>query len=279
MPVPLLAALAICCLASNSPLARAGVTDGTDPMAFAAIRVAAGAAMLLIITRGRAPLRGTRRWGAALALMVYLVGFSLAYRGLDAGLGALILFATVQLGLLGAGLARGEGMTPRRAAGSVVALGGLAWLLWPGGDVVAPAVDSALMIVAGLAWAAYSFAGKYESAPIPATAGNFVFGTVAFAALAPVWWGAPVTPLGAVCAMVSGAVTSGLGYAMLYRVLPRLTLSVSGVMQLAVPVVATIMGAAVLGEMLTPRAFAAGALTLGGVALATLQPTRRSKGS
>ena len=44
MQLALLTALALCFLAANSLLTRAGVLDGTDPLAFAAIRVAAGAA-------------------------------------------------------------------------------------------------------------------------------------------------------------------------------------------------------------------------------------------
>ena len=279
MPPSLVAPAAILCLAANSPLTRAGVAGGTDPMAFAAIRVAAGALVLAILVRGRVPLRGARRWGTALALVGYLLGFSLAYRGLDAGLGALILFATVQLGLMAAGLARGEAMTARRGAGIAVALGGLAWLLWPGGGTQAPPVDVALMIGAGLAWAAYSFAGKYEDTPIPGTAGNFLAAAAIFAVLAPVWWGAAVTPSGAALAAVSGGVTSGLGYAILYRLLPRLSLTASGVVQLTVPVVATVMGVALLGEVLTSRMAAAGVLTLAGVALAVLQPTKRSSAS
>lgn len=277
--MPFLAPLAILCLAANSPLTRAGVADGTDPMAFAAIRVAAGATMLLILTRGHAPLRGRRRWGAALALVLYLVGFSLAYRTLDAGLGALILFATVQLALMGAGAARGERPTPRRLGGAAVALCGLAWLLWPGGAAVAPAFDVALMLTAGLGWAVYSFLGKYEATPIPATAGNFVLGGILFLALAPVWWAAAVTPLGAGLAVVSGAVTSGLGYAMLYRVLPSMTLTTAGLMQLCVPVAAAALGVVALGETLSASAVAASALVLAGVAAATVQPTIRSKGS
>ncbi|MGB3554027.1 MAG: EamA family transporter, partial [Jannaschia sp.] len=114
MRLTALAALAMCFLATNSLLTRAGVLDGTDPLAFAAIRVGAGALVLsLLAARRGITLRGGRRWGAALALAVYLVGFSLAYRSLDAGLGALILFATVQIGLFAIGLARGEGTGPR----------------------------------------------------------------------------------------------------------------------------------------------------------------------
>ena len=274
-----LAALAMVLMAANSVLTRAGVLAGTDPLAFAAIRVAAGAAMLAVLVRGRVPWRGRARWGAAAALVIYLLGFSLAYRTLGAGLGALILFATVQLALLAAGLLRGEGTSPRRLAGMALALAGLAWLLLPGGGAAFAPGDAALMIAAGLGWAAYSYAGKFEPRPLLGNAGNFLIATAIFAALLPVWWGAAITWHGALFALASGAVASGVGYAILYRVLPGLGLAAAGVAQLSVPVIAMAMGAVLLGEAPGLRALLAAGLTLAGIALATLQPTMRSRAS
>ncbi|UWQ21323.1 DMT family transporter [Jannaschia sp. W003] len=274
-----LAALAMTFMAGNSLLTRAGVLAGTDPVAFAAIRVAAGAATLAVLARGRVPLGGAKRWGAALALAVYLLGFSLAYRSLDAGLGALILFATVQLALLAAGLARAEAVSPRRLAGMALALGGLGWLLWPSAAPRFAAPDAALMVLAGLGWAAYSVAGKFEPRPLLGNAGNFAAAAALFALLAPLWWGAAVTPTGLALALVSGAVTSGVGYAVLYRVLPGLGLAAAGVAQLSVPVIAMVLGALLLAEVPSARSLLAGALVLAGIALATGQGTIRSRGS
>ena len=267
-----LAALAMCFLAANSLLTRAGVLDGTDPLAFAAIRVGAGAVVLsLLALRRGITVTGGRRWGAALALAVYLLGFSLAYRSLDAGLGALILFATVQLGLFGIGLARGEGTSPRQVGGMALALGGLGWLLWPGGPVHTDAVDAALMVVAGLAWAFYSLAGRFEPRPLAGSAGNFLLAAGMFALAAPLWIAAPVTPFGALMAVASGGIASGIGYAMLFRVLPAMGSATAGIAQLAVPVIALLAGAAILGEVPSVRAMAAAALVLSGIALATLR--------
>ena len=273
MRLALLTALALCFLAANSLLTRAGVLDGTDPLAFAAIRVAAGASTLALLAARRGiPLTGARRWGAATALVIYLLGFSLAYRSLDAGLGALILFATVQLGLFALSLARGERSGPLRLVGMALALGGLVWLLLPGGGLRADPLDAALMVAAGLGWAAYSFAGKFEPRPLAGTAGNFLIGTAMLAAAFPLWWGAPVTPFGALMAVASGAVASGLGYAMLFRVLPRMGVATAGVVQLAVPVIAMAAGAALLAEIPSLRALVAGALVLAGIGLATARP-------
>ena len=278
MPLVLLTALALCFLAANSLLTRAGVLDGTDPMAFAAIRVTAGMAVLALLSAGRGvTVTGARRWGAAAALIVYLLGFSLAYRTLDAGLGALILFATVQMGLFALSLLRGERSGPVRLAGMALSLGGLVWLLLPGGGVRADPLDAALMIVAGLGWAAYSFAGKFEPRPLAGSAGNFAVATALFALLVPLWWGTTVTAFGMVMAVLSGAIASGIGYALLFRVLPRMGVATAGVAQLAVPVIATVAGAALLGEVPDARALAAGGLVLAGIAVATLRRPSRSR--
>ena len=276
LPLPVLTAAALCLLAANSLLTRAGVVDGTDPLAFAAIRVAAGALTLGALSRGRGvTLRGPARLGAAAALTAYLVGFSLAYRTLDAGLGALLLFGTVQVALLALSLATGERSGPVRLLGMAAALGGLAWLLLPGGGPSANPADAALMIGAGLAWAAYTAIGRAEPRPLAGTAGNFVVASAMMALLAPLLWlaggGMPaVTTAGAAWAVLSGAVASGLGYALLTRVLPAMAVATAGLVQLAVPVLAMAGGAALLGEAPTTRALAAGVLVLAGIALATL---------
>ena len=280
MPLVLLTALALCFLAANSLLTRAGVVDGTDPLAFAAIRVAAGAVVLAALAARRGiTVTGRRRWGAAIALVVYLLGFSLAYRTLDAGLGALILFATVQIGLFALSLARGERSGPVRLAGMGLALAGLVWLLLPGGAVRTDPMDAGLMIVAGLAWAAYSFAGKFEPRPLAGTAGNFLIATALFAFAAPMWWGAAVTPFGAAMAALSGGIASGIGYAMLFRVLPQMGVATAGVAQLIVPVIATLAGAVLLGEVPGARALAAGGLVLAGIGLATIRAGANSTAS
>lgn len=276
MPLPLLAAIAFCFLAANSLLTRAGVLDGTDPLAFAAIRVGAGAVVLAALAARRGiTLGGVRRGGAALALAVYLLGFSLAYRSLDAGLGALILFACVQLGLFAIGLARGEGTGARALTGMALALAGLAWLLWPEEGASADPVDAGLMALAGLAWAGYSLAGRFEPRPLAGSAGNFLLAAGMFALAAPLWLGAPVTAFGALMAVLSGAVASGLGYAMLFRVLPAMGSATAGVAQLSVPVIAMIAGAALLGELPTLQTVGAAALVLAGIAVATLPLGRR----
>ena len=84
----------------------------------------------------------------------------------------------------------------------------------------------------------------------------------------------PATWPGLALAAVSGAITSGLGYAVWYRVLPQLGAFRAATGQLAVPVLAALAGAALLGEPLTFRLIASEALVLGGIALALVAGKR-----
>ena len=136
------------------------------------------------------------------------------------------------------------------------------------------------MVAAGLGWAAYSFAGKYEPRPLAGSAGNFLLATAIVALAFPLWWGAPVTTFGALLALLSGGIASGIGYALLFRVLPRMDVATAGVAQLAVPVIAMAAGAVLLAEIPSARAIAAAALVLAGIALSTRPySVSRSSGS
>ncbi len=70
---------------------------------------------------------------------------------------------------------------------------------------------------------------------------------------------------GVALAVSSGALTSGLGYALWYSVLARMTGSTAAVVQLAVPVLAIVAGAVVLGESAPPILILAAALVVGGI--------------
>lgn len=277
MRVFLLTCLTMVFFASNSLLTRAGVADGMDPLAFAALRVGAGAAFLGVIAlwqRGRVPLRGGARALSVLALSVYLFGFSLSYLTLDAGLGALVLFATVQLCLFGAAVYFKDTITGRRWVGMGMALGGLGLLLLPGGDTVVDMAGVGWMALGGVGWALYTYMGKSSEWALGNSAGNFLLSTGVLLLAAPLWWGADVTPLGLACAVVSGAIASGLGYALWFVVLPQIATTTAGVAQLCVPVLAVVGGAVLLSEAITFRIVIACAVVLGGIALATIPPRK-----
>ena len=269
-----LAALAIAAFAGNSLLARAALGEGAiGPGAFSAIRLAAGALILLPLI-GRQPRADD--WPGALALAGYVAGFSLAYRSIDAGTGALILFAAVQAAILLAGLAGGERLRITGWAGLGVAMTGLLILLAPGGAAL-DLMATAMMTLAGIAWGAYTLIGRAQGDATARTARSFL---LAAPLMVPLLWldigpgAAPLIPTrgGIALAALSGAVTSGLGYVVWYKVIPRLGLASVASVQLATPVVAALGGAVLLSEPLTWRLVLGGGLVLGGIVLTLLKP-------
>ncbi|NNJ68156.1 MAG: DMT family transporter [Boseongicola sp.] len=265
--------------ASNSILNRWGLLDGeTGPAAFQALRVLAGALCLgvLLYFRGNMPklLTGRRLVGTG-SLMAYMLGFSFAYVALDAGVGALILFGGVQVTMFAGALLKGERPPALRWVGAAVAFGGLIWLLWPGA-VGAPPLGAALMMgIAAVAWGVYSLAGRGATDPMAETGANFIC-SIPLAVLAWLIVQDGMSASGAILAIVCGAVTSGLGYALWYTVLPKLDAAVAALTQLTVPVIAVVGGVIVLGEVASGRLILASAVVLGGVALGVLGGQRKS---
>ncbi|AHM04327.1 protein of unknown function DUF6, transmembrane [Roseibacterium elongatum DSM 19469] len=269
-----LVSLAMLAFAANSILNRAAVGGGEiDALSFAILRAVSGAIMLsalVLARRRRVPVLRPQRVVGAGALTLYLLGFSVAYVQIDAGLGALILFGAVQVTMFAGGVVGGDRPPARRWIGAAVALVGLGWLIWPAGAISVPPMAAAAMLAAGVGWGVYSLAGRGATDPLAETAANFAW--AAPLCLLPVLLlpaspeASPPTSYGVALAVVSGAITSGLGYALWYAVLPRMAPSVSGLVQLSVPVIAAAAGVALLGEGLSLRMLGAGALTLGGIA-------------
>jgi drug/metabolite transporter (DMT)-like permease len=273
----LFTALAMIAFAANSVLARlAFATAGAEPMSYTGIRLAAGAVTLALILLARdlgILVRGS--WGGAASLFGYAIFFSIAYILLGAGTGALILFASVQIGILGWAIHRGDRPSVLEWLGLAIAFAGLVYLVSPG--LVAPSpVGAGLMLVAGLCWAAYTLIGRGSSSPLTDTAGNFIraapvaAGLIVVGALTHV-----ITPGAIIYAIASGAIASGVGYAIWYAVLPELTRTRSAIVQLTVPAIAAAGGVAFIGEPLTLRLAVASLAILGGVAFALLVANRR----
>jgi drug/metabolite transporter (DMT)-like permease len=285
MRLALLTALAMIAFAANSVLNRMAVGSGAmDVMSFALIRLLAGAGMLglLLILRHR---RGGALWAGwpgratgVIGLLAYLIGFSAAYLALDAGMGALILFASVQVTMFAGALAGGEAVPPRRWLGAGLALSGLAVLLAPGAGGVPSLAAAAAMVCAGVGWGFYSLAGRATRDALGATAWNFLLSVPVALALFALWPAeALVTARGLWLAILSGAVTSGLGYALWYALVPALGAARAGVAQLTVPLIAAAGGLALMGEAVSLRFALAAALVLGGVGLASVQSGLRRR--
>jgi drug/metabolite transporter (DMT)-like permease len=277
MKLFLLTSLTMVAFAANSVLNRFALADGAiDPASFAALRVTSGALVLwgLVVLRQRKwALWSSKRPAGALALSTYMVGFSFAYISLGAAVGALILFGGVQVVMFAGALLSRERLGALQALGAVIAFGGLVWLLWPSGGTAPDLLGAGLMIAAAIGWGVYSLLGRRSTDPTGDTAANFIFAVplallTLFATLPPI-----ITPTGISLAITSGVVMSGLGYALWYSVLPRLTSATAAIAQLSVPVIAALGGITVLGEAVSLRFLIASALVLGGIAI-SLVPRR-----
>lgn len=265
-----LTALALLAFAGNSLLCRQALGAGLmDPAGFTAARLASGALVLWMIVRFRGNRGiGEGRWASALALFTYAAAFSLAYLGLTAGTGALLLFGSVQATMLGWGLVTGERPRPAEWLGLLAALGGLFVLVRPG-LAAPPAGGAALMALAGIAWGVYSLRGRGTRDPLGATAGNFLLTVPMAGALLLVGRGQlHATAEGVLLATASGALASGGGYVAWYAALPALTATRAALVQLLVPILAAAGGVMLLAESVPLRLPVAAALVLGGVALA-----------
>lgn len=274
MRLILLVTLTMIAFAANSVLNRLAVAEfGMDALGFAVLRVGARAVTLLTLVwlRDKALLhiRPCAHWRGALALATYMIGFSYAYQTLEAGLGALILFGVLQLLLFGWAVASGQAVRGMQWVGMSVALAGLTFLLWPSETVAIPVGGTMAMLIAAAGWVAYTVLGRGAADALAGSAQNFalclplVLFPFAFdPSLGGGWAG-----LG--CAILSGAVTSGLGYALWYRVLPQLVVTQASLAQLSVPVFAVLGGAVILLEPITARMIFAACVILGGIALAS----------
>lgn len=277
MKTVMLTAVAMVAFAANSVLARlAFATADAEPLSYTGIRLAAGALTLaLLLAVRRRSLRPAGSWSGAAALFGYAILFSIAYVLLGAGTGALILFASVQIGILGWAIYKGDRPGAVEWLGFVIAVAGLVYLVSPG--VVAPhPLGALLMVVAGLSWAAYTLIGRGSTSPLADTAGNFIRSApIAIIMIAAGLAMHGVSPTAGLYAVASGALASGLGYAVWYAVLPSLSRTRAAIVQLTVPAIAAAGGVLFIGEALSPRLVVATIAIVGGVALALVTAGRR----
>ena len=265
-----LVALTMTAFAFNSILNRLALSPGdTGPASYAAVRLFSGAVLLALLVTLRTqawPKITSHSFWSAGTLTLYAIAFSYAYITLPTGAGALILFGGVQVIAFSITLMRGQKIGLFSWLGASLAFGGLCYLLWPDQASDIDPFGSALMVLSALGWTLYTMAGARSSDPLGAT-------TLAFVLAAPVgiiaWFILPdtISTRGVLLAMLSGAVTSGMGYALWYKVLPSLSMPTAAVAQLTVPVIAALGAALLLGELLSLRFVLATGLVLCGVGL------------
>lgn len=261
--------LAMIAFAGNSLLCRAALkATQIDAATFTTVRIASGAVILWLIVRMRPGVAaGSGTWASAFWLFAYAAGFSFAYITLTAATGALLLFGAVQATMMGYALWKGERWKPIQVAGLAAAFAGLAGLLLPGASAPSP-FGAALMIFAGISWGIYSLRGRGAGDATRVTAGNFAR-AVPFAIVVSLAMlgGLSIDWMGVGYAIASGAIASGIGYAIWYTALPHLRAGTAATVQLSVPVIAAVGGVPLLGEPITIRLLACSAAILGGIAV------------
>jgi drug/metabolite transporter (DMT)-like permease len=275
----LLTLLALIAFAGNSILCRLALNQTSiDPATFTSVRIISGAAVLCLIAMTRRTSRAREGgWLSAVALFAYAVGFSFAYTQLSAGTGALLLFGAVQATMIFWGLFRGERLPVAGLAGLILALAGLVALTWPGVATPPPAA-SLSMLAAGIAWGIYSLRGRGVAHPLESTASNFLRAVPPAILLSVALWSHfNYDRAGIILAIISGAITSGLGYVIWYAVVPDLGAIRAAIVQLCVPVLAAAAGTVLLNETLSLRLTLAAAAILGGVGLVVLGKSGQPK--
>ena len=259
--------------AGNSLLCRLALKQTSiDPASFTSVRLISAAITLwLLVQVNRGADSGKGNWPSALALFAYAAGFSFAYVGLTAATGALLLFGAVQTTMIGYGIWRGERFQKLQLVGLVLAIGGLVGLLLPGLSAP-PLLNSLLMLGAGIAWGIYTLRGRGAGNPTMVTAGNFLRTVPITVALSLVMFShISLDSVGTLYAVLSGALASGIGYAIWYKALPALKATNAATVQLSVPVIAALGGIFFIGEPLTLRLVLASIAILAGIALVILE--------
>lgn len=273
-----LTSLAMLAFAGNSLLCRLALKHTPiDPASFTVIRLLSGAVTLFLIVKWRhTVVKGQGNWLSAFALFAYAAGFSFAYVSLTAATGALLLFGAVQATMISHGVWAGERLRSLQLLGLLLAFGGMVGLLLPG-LAAPPLLGSILMLGAGVAWGFYSLRGKGVGDPTGVTAGNFMRAAPMAVVLSLLLLlSRPEVPAsldtaGFGYALASGALTSGMGYAVWYTALPALKATQAATVQLSVPVIAALGGIVFLGETLTLRLILASTAVLGGITLVILE--------
>ncbi|MGA8884726.1 MAG: DMT family transporter [Acinetobacter sp.] len=261
--------IAMLAFAANSVLCRLALAgQQIDAMSFSLLRVCSGAAVLFVLymfSASKAEIEWSVKNGFFLAL--YIVAFSLAYLHIDAGVGALLLFGTVQLSMVGYGLRHGEKINLRRGAGLVIAISGILILLLPGAS--APnLVYAAMMVLSGIGWAMYSIAGKNMHNPLASTLANFVMAVPFVLLVYLVFYSQSfIKPQGVLLALLSGGLASSGAYVLWYAIVKRIDRVTASSVQLSVPCLAILGGALFIGEALSWRIIISVAIVLAGITL------------
>jgi len=262
--------------AGNSIICRMALkSDTIDPVSFVIVRLGSASLLLVLLQAFSKSAKGIGgNWISAVFLLLYAIPFTFSYINLSAATGALISFSAVQLTMIIMGLRNGEALNRLQFTGLIIAMSGLIVLLLPG--ATAPSLfDALLMAIAGIAWGFYSLRGSVSISPLYDTAGNFIRAfPICLVVCIPLMKNIHISPKGLLLAAISGTVTSGLGYMLWYQALKHIKATQAAVIQLSVPVITSLFGVLLLGEILDFRIVTASAVILIGIALVISRPKK-----
>jgi len=227
--------------------------------------------------------RGRGSWFASSMLFVYAVMFSCAYITLDTGIGALILFGSVQITLIVSHAFVGHRIQRIEWLGLLLALGGFTYLVYP--ELSQPSLSGfIMMMLAGVAWGFYTLKGQGTLSPIEDTGFNFIR-TIPFVVIFAIFlFQGRLSPIymnveGIIYASLSGVLASAIGYFIWYKALAGLSTIQASTVQLSVPLIAAFGGMLFLGESLSVRFFIASSMVLGGILLVTAAKANKGQKS
>ena len=276
--------LTMLAFSGNAILTRAALSSfNMDPELVLLLRVSSGAITLLLISYlGKYSLKILSRlhFKTAAALSLYLIGFSYAFTNLETGIGVLIQFGVVQLVMFSSSFFTNPKIPKNKSIGAIIAFSGLIYLLWPSENFTLNMTASVLMAIAGMAWGIYSLLGKDAVSAISATTASFVISTpicLVLVILIPSGSDFSWSNTGALLAISSGSITSGMGYALWYYVLPKIPSTNAAVSQLSVPLIAAAGGMIFMQEVITLKFILSCALVLGGIAITIGLPKNANK--
>ena len=275
-----LSVVALIAFAGNSVLCRLALSDNAiDPAAFTIIRLVSGVFTLLpllLLSQRKVVYEKSGSWLSAFMLFAYALLFSYAYVSIDTATGALILFGAVQITLIFVSFLKGNRLGLAELSGVALALSGFVYLVLP--ELQKPSLGGFIMMsIAGIAWAMYTVGGQGSSNALRDTTFNFLRTIPLVIVLLVVTLSSfSLTPYGVGLAIASGAITSGLGYAIWYAALPNLTTTQAAVIQLFVPVIAAFGGSVFANEAITLRLTIAAGLVLGGIMLVIMAKQKSS---
>jgi drug/metabolite transporter (DMT)-like permease len=271
----ILTAAAMLCFAANSVLCRLALAPRfIDPATFTSLRVASAAAILCIVVwlqRRRFPRLERANPLSIVSLSAYFAFFSFAYLRLDAGSGALILIGAVQLTMFSVAFWEGERFSVAQWVGLAMALLGFSYLVLPGASAPDP-LGAALMGISGLAWGCFSLIARNASSPVETNAANLIGCLLPAAGISLLAaHNFEASTIGALIAIASGGIATGLGYIVWYLALHGLPATHAATVQLSMPALVTLGGVLLLSEPITVRVIVASVMMLGGIGLVLLR--------